>query len=503
MDFLIAALPLLLLLVLMLGWRWHSAHAGIISWLTAILIAVLKFGAGAPLLLGAHIRALFLALNVLYIIWGALFFYRVTEAAGAVAAMSELLTRISPHRPFHVLLLAWGFTAFLQSVGGYGVPVAIVAPLLVGMGFPPLPAFVMASLGHAWSISFGSAGASFEALYQTTHVPRFELACWSAALLGVLCLLMGAAALWVAGGKIALRQGIIPMFLMGSVMASVQWLAACQGLFATAAMLSTLAGLVTGVVWALWQKRPIAFHPMKRLLFVAISPYALLLLFILAATYFQPLHAVLNHPVIRFPATNVSLERNSTGSSFWELPLFGHTGALLLYATLLTWWRGRHSGAISPMQGPRILRQVLHSGLASTLGILAMVALATVMDDAGMITVLAQAIAQAAGHFFPLVAPFIGALGAFVTGSNTNANVLFGSLQRDIAQALGYAPPLILAAQNAGGAIGSTFAPAKVVVGCSTVGLEAQEGTAMRALLRYALLTLGLLSGLTYALSWL
>jgi lactate permease len=99
------------------------------------------------------------------------------------------------------------------------------------------------------------------------------------------------------------------------------------------------------------------------------------------------------------------------------------------------------------------------------------------------------------GFLFPVVAPLIGVLGAFMTGSNTNSNILFGALQRDTAGLLGLPTTRILAAQTAGGAIGSMLAPAKIVVGCSTVGLGGQEGPVLRQGVRYGLaiaVTLGI-----------
>jgi lactate permease len=130
-----------------------------------------------------------------------------------------------------------------------------------------------------------------------------------------------------------------------------------------------------------------------------------------------------------------------------------------------------------------------------------MVVLASTMDHAGMITLLAQEMAETAGALLPLISPFIGALGAFITGSNTNSNVLFTALQQEAAQTLRYSVPLILAAQNAGAAIGSTFAPAKIIVGCSTVDLETGEGETIRRLLRYDLPVLMVLALLTWALT--
>ena len=102
-----------------------------------------------------------------------------------------------------------------------------------------------------------------------------------------------------------------------------------------------------------------------------------------------------------------------------------------------------------------------------------------------MTYLLADGIARVAGRAFPFVSPFIGALGAFMTGSNTNSNAVFANLQEGVAVLLGVSPFIILAAQTAGGAIGSAFAPAKIIVGCSTV--EAEEGPALKAVMRYGL----------------
>jgi len=501
---LLAALPILLILVLMLGFRWNSARAGIAGWALGLLIAALVFGADVPILAWAHLRALFLALVVLFIIWGALLFYRVTEAAGAVKAMSTLLSHISPHRAFNVLLLAWGFASFLQSVGGYGVPVAVVAPLLVGTGFPPLAAFVMASLGHTWAISFGSLGASFKTLQGVTNASSPELALWSVLLLGVLCFIMGAASLWVAGGKTALRQGSAPMLLMAVAMSGGQWLAVRAEQYEVAAMLGVLAGLLVGVLWAILQKRPTFSAGSGTLLRQALLPYMILL----ALIFVMRVDVVKTGLELVPPITEQEHPTLVTANG-WSVPYvkensispLSHTGALLFYASLCTWLYGRYRGEISREQAMPILRKVARSGVTPTISILAMMALATTMEYAGMIDLLARQLASAAGGLFPLVSPFIGALGAFITGSNTNANALFGTLQRDTALALKVTVPLILAAQNVGGAIGSTFAPAKVALGCSTVGLEAQESEAMRVLLRYELLALCLMAGLTFVLS--
>jgi lactate permease len=123
--------------------------------------------------------------------------------------------------------------------------------------------------------------------------------------------------------------------------------------------------------------------------------------------------------------------------------------------------------------------------MSSSLGIVSMVAMSVVMSHSGMTDVLANGLAQGVGALFPLASPWIGVLGAFMTGSNTNSNVVFAVLQQRTAELLGYRIPTILAAQTAGGAIGSVIAPTKIVVGASTAGMDGEEGMVLRSLLPY------------------
>ena len=127
-DTLLAALPLALIVVLMISSHWSGAKAGAAGWLAALIIAVLRFTANAQFLFWTQIDALFRAAQVLYIIWGALFLFRITEANGALNAMSTMLRQISPEKTLQVLIMGWAVSSFLQSVGGFGVPMGVVAP---------------------------------------------------------------------------------------------------------------------------------------------------------------------------------------------------------------------------------------------------------------------------------------------------------------------------------------------------------------------------------------
>ena len=252
-DWLLALTPILLVLFLMLGLRWKGTRAGPTGWLAAVLIAALRFGAGWQVLAWAQLKGLLLALWVLYIIWAALLFYRVTDEAGVITTVGADLPRLTADRALQVLLLGWAFGSFLQGVSGFGVPVAVLGPLLVGLGFPPVAAVVIPSIGHSWAVTFGSLGSSFYALMAATGRPGEELAAPAAAMLGLTCLLCGAGVLWAAGGPRTLRQGAAPLLVVGLAMAGAQYLVVTHGLWSIGGMSGGLAGLGVGVLWARWR----------------------------------------------------------------------------------------------------------------------------------------------------------------------------------------------------------------------------------------------------------
>jgi lactate permease len=135
--------------------------------------------------------------------------------------------------------------------------------------------------------------------------------------------------------------------------------------------------------------------------------------------------------------------------------------------------------------------------MSSSVSIVSMVTMSVIMQHAGMTEALAQGLAEGAGALFPLTAPWIGSLGAFMTGSNTNSNVVFGALQLRTAELLGYSAAIILGAQTAGAAVASVLAPTKVVVGASTAGMAGKEGNVMRKLLGYVAILISFISLLT------
>jgi lactate permease len=172
-----------------------------------------------------------------------------------------------------------------------------------------------------------------------------------------------------------------------------------------------------------------------------------------------------------------------------------HPGALILAVAALSVGLSalREPGAAAAAK--KAARATWRSAATATVGVISMVGLSTLMDHCEMSRLLARGLSNLLGALYPVVSPCVGILGAFATGSNNNSNVLFGSLQKNVALLQHLNPCILVAAQTAGGSLGSMLAPVKLILGCSTVGLLGQEGRVMRQTVPCGL-ALGLALGL-------
>ena len=515
MNFILAITPLLLILILMVGLRWSAAQAGAAGYLCALVIAVVFFGCDLELLAYAHMKALLLTVDVLLIIWAAFLLYRVADEAGAIQTIGQALPRLTPDVVMQALIIGWVFASFLQGVGGFGVPVAVISPILVGLGFTPLAAVVIPSIGHGAAVTFGSMGSSFQALLAATGQPEELLTPPAAAFLSISCLVVGLMVAHLAGGWAAVRRLWAPVLILGVVMGSVHFLVVTRGPWNIGAFLSGLAGLVVVFPLVHWIKKrskiqppPAAIdqeppgnnlHPNSEergRLLVSLSAYAILIVVILCMQLIPVVKEFLGQVVIKvqFPEITTSLGYTTPAGLGRKINIFGHTGVLLLYSSILAYLVYRWAGLYKPGSAARILSGTLKRVISSSVSIASMLTMAVIMEHAGMTEVIARGLAQGTGKLFPLISPWIGAIGAFMTGSNTNSNVVFGSLQMQTAQLLNYPIPIILAAQTAGAALASVMAPTKIVVGVSTVGMAGKEGEVMRKLAIYTVLLVLLVS---------
>ncbi len=513
----LASLPILLILLLMVGFRLSAVKAGTAGYLAALIIALAFFGANFQTLATSHLKAITLSLDVLSIIWTAYLLYRVSDEAGAIEAIGRALPQLTRDKGMQAILIGWVFASFLQGTGGFGVPVAVTAPLLVGLGFSPLRAVLIPTIGHGWAVTFGSLGSSFNALITSTGLPAEYLAPASALFLGLATLPTGLMVVALAnektrkvskgynnfpdnGDELKIQAKIksfgsllderprhahlklaIRALSIGAVMGIVQYLVAVKlGMWHIASFAGGMAGLGFSIIIIRWgqpsqkQERsveklvsPSEIPPSRNAqsfsssiksrasVLIPLSPY-IALIFYTAITLFFPKSA------------------------------FTHPSAILFYSAATAFFIFNRVGLYDEGAGKGILLQTAKKMKLSSISIFLMVSMAMIMQFSGMTEALARGVAESVGTGYPFIASWIGAMGAFITGSNTNSNILFANLQMQTAELLGYSVPIILAAQTAGAGLASVVAPAKLIVGASTVGMEGKEGEVLRAAIGYA-----------------
>ncbi len=173
-------------------------------------------------------------------------------------------------------------------------------------------------------------------------------------------------------------------------------------------------------------------------------------------------------------------------------------GTLVLLSALIG---GRIQGA-SRKDLTKIFGATLWQLRKTIITVVTIVSMAKVLGYSGMINTLAFALATGSGTFYPAFAPVIGALGTFITGSDTSANILFGLLQKQTAIQLGLDPEWIAAANTSGACIGKLISPQSIAIAATATGLGGKEGILLAVTFRYASLLLFGLGLLVYGFAY-
>jgi lactate permease len=506
-SFFLALLPIMLIIALMVGFRWGASRSGGAGYLLTLLLAVVFFGARLELLAYAHMKALLLAFDVLLIIWAAFLLFKVADEAGAIRTIGEILPNLTADKTMQALIIGWVFAAFLQGIGGFGVPVAVIAPILIGLDFPPLLAVILPSIGHGWAVSFGSLGSSFNALQASTGLGSDVLAGPVAIFLGTACVISGLMMVHASGSWRQIGKYLFPVLAIGGVMAVGQYLVATAGLWNIASFAGAAVGMAVAIPIGMCgsRKDPDRVKPDWSRLFKAMAGYLVLIVLILGIQFIPGVKPFLGQVKleIAFPEITTAQGYVTPAGTGRSIPILTHAGTILLYASVIGFLIYKKAGQYQPGAGRRILAETAKKMTSSSISILSMVSLAVIMEHSGMTRVLAEGLSSGIQSLFPLVSPWIGAIGAFMTGSNTNSNVVFGLLQLQTAQLLGLPVAVILAGQTSGAALSSVLAPTKLVVGASTAGMAGKEGQVMRSLIVYTLILVGSISLLTQIGVWI
>ena len=478
MHVLLAALPIGSVIAAMAILGWRAASAGLLGLAMALLLAITVFGLGTDVHAGlgpglatggALTEALFVTATILWIIFPALCIYEMQARSGAFKTIRSSLARLSDDPRILALLVAWFFGLFMEGVAGFGTPVVLAAPILVGLGFAPVQALALALIGHAAGVSFGAVGTPILPQMAASGLSGLELARPAALLHTLLGGMLVAALFWIASsGRPPLRAWQWPA--LAAILFFIPFLALAWWV---GPELPTVGGaFIGGSLFAFIvgrHRRPGSDRPGPPAGEVtrAALPYLVLLGLILVTRLMPPVRETLR---------GVEIEWSLLGIFFGRVEPLYHPGTLLLLGFVLGGFaQGRSPGElVSAMAGAaRRLGPV-------ALALAAMLALSRVLVHSGMVETLAQA-AAASGGLWPFVSPFIGVLGTFVTGSATSSNILFGDFQQAAATALSLPPAVLHGAQGFGAAIGNIVCPHNIIAGAATVGLAAgREGEVMR-----------------------
>jgi lactate permease len=493
----LAALPIAAILVLMLGARWPAARAGMVGLVLALLVAILAFGYGevtyaelgpATASGGALLEALFTSLTILWIIFPALMIHGLQVSTGSIDVLRMAMGRLTADPRLIAILVAWFFALFIEGAAGFGTTIALAAPFLVSAGFSRVDAVTIALIGHSVGVSFGAVGTPILPQMATTGLSGQALSAATGIYHGLLGWVMLLVLLILVSR--ASRVGGRPVWGWGALAAvffllPFYFLARFVG-----PELPTLGGALVGgllFVGALSFTRGRDAAMQTRLpVLRASAPYLILVGLILVSRLVPPVQELLR-------ALTLSWSWQGFGGS---IEPFYHPGTMLLVSFLL-------GAAWQRTEGGKIVAAILQAGrqlLPVTVALVAMLGLSRVMVHAGMIDSLAEAAAAGAGSIWPLLAPFVGVLGTFVTGSATASNILFTDFQEATAKSLELPVITLLGAQGFGAAVGNIVCPHNIIAGGATVGLSGKEGEILKRTLLPCLAYSALGGGLAFLL---
>ncbi|GGC55556.1 L-lactate permease [Haloferax sulfurifontis] len=536
-DAVVALLPLITIAYLMVGRYWPATRAMPVAWVVAIGAGVLGWGMTPQWVIASTINGFITASNILYIVFGAILLLYTLKQTGAFDAINNGFASISEDRRVQVVLLVFLMGSFIEAAAGFGTPAAIVGPLLVGLGFPPLAAVVVALTGNLMAITFGAVGTPliigmidiFDDVPVITNaldaqgmgVEQWvsEIAVFAAmnhVVVGILLPFIGVAMMTRFFGEersIKPALAVLPLTLFAWASFSVPY-------FLTAYFLGPvfpgLVGAMVGLLLTVSALKAGFFHPdeewdfapqtewpdhwvgdiqpgetsqrggavaadggsvQQMPLWKAWTPYVLVAALLVVTRVFDPLTS--------FLTSNLVFEY----ADIWGTELAGDfqllylPGAVFLVVHLVT--IGLHD--MDAKQVKATWAETAEKVTPAVVALLFAVATVQIMLQSGnatgtdsMLIVLSEGMAGIAGGVYPFFAAFVGAFGAFLAGSNTVSDILFGTFQYGVADQIGTPKTVMLGAQAVGGAIGNLIAVHNVVAALAVVGLVGEEGRVIR-----------------------
>ncbi|MET9198503.1 L-lactate permease [Streptomyces olivaceus] len=498
---LVAALPLVLVLVLLGGVRMKAHLAGLIGLLAAVLVAWLAYGMPLDQTASSAVQgAVFGLFPILWIVVNALWVYRMTVRTRHFDILRRSFGRLSDDPRIQALVVAFCFGALLEALAGFGAPVAICSVMLVALGFDPVRAAVVSLVANTAPVAFGAMGTPVVTLAQVTGLPLDDVASVVGRQTPLLALVVPLLLVALVDGRRGLRETWIPALSCGGAFAVAQFVASN---YVSAQLADIAAALIgAGALVAVPHSRRPAAEPVRasvltgvrseeldeedsaREVVRAYAPYALIV----------AVFSVAQIPAVKdwlakttqsydWPFLDVvDPEGTPVGGNVFSWPIVSTGGTLVLFAGLAT-------AAVLGVHARAAVKEWLatvHELRFAILTVTSVLALAYVMNLSGQAATIGHFVA-AAGAGLAFLSPVLGWFGVAVSGSDTSANALFGALQVTAARESGLSPELLAAANSSGGVLGKMISPQNLTIACAAVGLAGREGDLLRKVLPWSL----------------
>ncbi|MCX7825029.1 MAG: lactate permease LctP family transporter [Verrucomicrobiae bacterium] len=518
----VAALPILLLFYL-LGVRrlpaWQSALAALAA---ALAVACLAFGTPVTVAVASVLYgAAFGLFPICWIVLAAIFLYRLTVGSGQFEVIKDSIARLTDDARLHVLLIAFAFGAFVEGAAGFGAPVAIAGAMLAGVGVNPFYAAALCLLANTAPVAFGSIGIPIVTLHKVTELPLDHVSAMVGRISPILSLIIPCYLMMVFAGWRGTRAVLPAVFVVSAAFAGVQFAVAnFIGPYLTdiLASLAAVAGFV--VLVRFWKPANNMRHPEEAgrqrpahgggAILKAWMPYLLIVVFVILWGV-GPLQERMGNGTLRFdvPGLHERVQRvppvvkaPAALKAVFEFNWLSAAGTACMIAAIL----GGLSVGLRPRAMARVFGATLRQLALPALTIASVLGFAFLMNYSGMTATLGLALA-ATGWFFPFFSAFLGWLGVFVTGSDTSANALFGSLQVITAERLGLNPLLTAATNSAAGVMGKMISLQSIAVAVAATGMpRSDESRLFRWAIKHSLLltaVIGLIAMLfAHAMPW-
>ena len=502
----LAALPLLVLLLSLLGPKLHAHYAALASLAVALLITIGIFHMPAHLALTATVfGAAYGLFPIFWITLPVLFLYRLTVQTGRFHLLQESLIGVTQDSRLQLILIAFALGAFFEGAAGFGTPVAVCGTILIGLGFPPLQAAGLSLIANTAPVAFGSVGIPTIALQGVTGLDLHLLTSVLATLLTPFCVIIPFWLVWAFSGFKRMIEIWPPILLTGVTFAVAQLtMARLHGPWLVDMVASVLTMILLIAFLRIWHPKQILdVHQQTvphRSSFTSLSPKnirkAILPWFVLAAcvtlwgtrafsTRVSALTTILipvpflSHMVIRVPPAVATAAPEAAVFTFNWATAAG-TGVFL--AALIA---GFLMG-LKPREMAHAFWKTIVVTRFSAITIAALIGLSYLTRFCGLDATLGLAFART-GVLYPFFGAIIGWLGTASTGSDTSSNVLFGSLQKLTAQQLGISPYIMAAANSGGGVMGKMVDAQSIVVSTTATNSYGEEGNILRFVLLHSL----------------